>query len=164
MKTYQQKYDEAWSAAQAGGMTSGDSHNFAVDQASRPVKEIKHTPGPWKAEGSLIIDGNRPAWQLKIAILPTTIDPRPTPDAAATSLEQRDANAALIAAAPSLLQELLNDKHTLSRLWAILNIVLEGGWSAAELGERKLITEAITLISSRCAPIDAVIKSAGGGK
>ena len=47
MKTYQQKYDEAWSAAQAGGMTSGDSHNFAVDQASRPVKEIKHTPESW---------------------------------------------------------------------------------------------------------------------
>ena len=50
--------------------------------------------------------GQREAWQLKIAILPTKIDPIPTLDAAASTHEERDANAKLIAAAPELLAAL----------------------------------------------------------
>jgi len=46
------------------------------------------------------------AWQLIVATLPTTIDPIPTPDAAAKTLEQRNSNANLIAAAPELLAAL----------------------------------------------------------
>ncbi len=46
------------------------------------------------------------AWQLIVATLPTTIDPIPKSDAAAKTLEQRNSNAALIAAAPDLLAAL----------------------------------------------------------
>lgn len=46
------------------------------------------------------------AWQFKVAILPTTIDPKPTFDAAAKNIAERDANAHLIAAAPELLAAL----------------------------------------------------------
>lgn len=68
----------------------------------------QHTPGPWKAQGAEIIAaGSREAWQSKIAILPTTIDPRPTLDAAAKTIEERDANARLIAAAPEMLAALM---------------------------------------------------------
>ena len=66
--------------------------------------KTQHAPGPWKAQGSRIIQaGKMEAWQLIIASLPTTIDPRPTPDAAAKEYATRDANARLIAAAPELL-------------------------------------------------------------
>lgn len=75
----------------------------------------QHTPGPWKAQGSRIVQaGKMEAWQLIIASLPTTIDPRPTPDAAAKEYATRDANARLIAAAPELLA-------TLERLLSIAN-------------------------------------------
>ena len=67
----------------------------------------QHTPGPWKAQGSRIVQaGKMEAWQLIIASLPTTIDPRPTPDAAAKEYATRDANARLIATAPDLLATL----------------------------------------------------------
>ena len=67
----------------------------------------QHTPGPWKAQGSRIVQaGKMEAWQLIIASLPTTIDPRPTPDAAAKEYATRDANARLIAAAPEMLHAL----------------------------------------------------------
>lgn len=56
--------------------------------------KTKHTPGPWTAAGPRITC--RDNWNLIVAILPTTIDPRPTPDAAADSLAERDANAARI--------------------------------------------------------------------
>ncbi len=64
--------------------------------------QTKWTPGPWKAQGHEIITTQREAWQFKVAILPTTIDPRPTPDAAARSIEERDANARLISLAPEM--------------------------------------------------------------
>jgi hypothetical protein len=64
----------------------------------------KHTPGPWKHGGPTILSGG--AWNLVVAILPTTIDPRPTADAAAHTIKERDANARLIAAAPDLLNML----------------------------------------------------------
>jgi hypothetical protein len=64
----------------------------------------KHTPGPWKHGGPTILSGG--AWNLVVAILPTTIDPRPTADAAAHTIEEREANARLIAAAPDMLQAL----------------------------------------------------------
>ena len=77
--------------------------------------KTQHAPGPWKAQGSRIIQaGKMEAWQLIIASLPTTIDPRPTPDAAAKEYATRDANARLIAAAPELLA-------TLERLLSIAN-------------------------------------------
>lgn len=66
-----------------------------------------HTPGPWEASGSRITQGGpKRAWQLTIAILPTTVDPRPTADAAAKSIAERDANAQLMASAPDLLTAL----------------------------------------------------------
>ncbi len=75
-----------------------------------------HTPGPWKAQGHEIIAAARPSWQLKIAILPTTVDPRPTPDAAATTLGERDANAKLIAKAPAMLSALQHVHGMLDKL------------------------------------------------
>lgn len=63
-----------------------------------------HTPGPWEASGCRVLQaGAMKNWQLVVAIIPTTIDPKPTPDAAADTISQRDANARLIAAAPELL-------------------------------------------------------------
>ena len=79
------------------------------------LPRARHTTGPWRAQGTEIIQaGPREAWQLKVAILPTTIDPRPTVGAAAKSLLERDANARLIAAAPELLaalEKLCADKY-----------------------------------------------------
>lgn len=69
--------------------------------------QTQHTPAPWEAQGSRIIQaGKMKAWQLIIASLPTTMDPKPTPDAAAKDHATRDANARLIAAAPDLLNML----------------------------------------------------------
>lgn len=63
-----------------------------------------HTPGPWKHQGCEIIQaGKMEAWQFKVAILPTTIDPKSTFDAAAKTIAERDANGRLMAAAPDLL-------------------------------------------------------------
>jgi hypothetical protein len=77
----------------------------------------KHTPGPWKHGGPTILSGG--AWNLVVAILPTTIDPRPTADAAAHTIEEREANARLIAAAPDMLAALNRCKNHLA-------FVLEG--------------------------------------
>jgi len=86
--------------------------------------KTKHTSGPWIAQGSLITQGGHMKdWMLKIASLPTTIDPRPCPDAAAKSIEEREANARLIAAAPELLAALQDCIETLEA--ATLRVEME---------------------------------------
>lgn len=79
--------------------------------------QTQHTPAPWEAQGSRIIQaGKMKAWQLIIASLPTTIDPKPTPDAVAKDHATRDANARLIAAAPDLLVAASNAANVLAAL------------------------------------------------
>jgi len=63
-----------------------------------------HTPGPWIAEGSQILQGGYlKDWKLEIASLPSRSDPIPKLDSAAKNNSERNANARLIAAAPELL-------------------------------------------------------------
>lgn len=60
-----------------------------------------HTPGPWRASGCAVETSD--AWRLVVAILPSRVDPRPTPDAVAETRADRDSLARLIAAAPEML-------------------------------------------------------------
>lgn len=71
------------------------------------VQTAQHTPGPWIASGSQILQGGYlKEWRLEIASLPSRADPNPKLDAAAKNHSERNANARLIAAAPELLEAL----------------------------------------------------------
>lgn len=61
----------------------------------------------WKAQGPFVMQaGPMEAWQLLVCVVPSTVDPKPTPDAAAKSKEQAQDYARLIAAAPEMLKVL----------------------------------------------------------
>lgn len=67
----------------------------------------QHTPGPWIASGSQILQGGQlKDWKLVIASLPSRSDLQPKLDSAAKNYGERNANARLIAAAPELLEAL----------------------------------------------------------
>jgi hypothetical protein len=70
-----------------------------------PDTTPKHTPGPWIAEGSQILQGGYlKDWKLVIASLPSRADPVAKLDSAAKNYSERNANARLIAEAPELLK------------------------------------------------------------
>lgn len=68
------------------------------------TNEQKHTPGPWRENGSVVTAQGSMA--LVVANVRCQLDPIVRPDAAAKTFAERDANARLIAAAPELLEAL----------------------------------------------------------
>jgi hypothetical protein len=91
-----------------GAMVAEDDKVFLVTGTVFDVSQttaVAHTTGPWKLNGPQIISNGD--WKSVVAVLPTKIDPRPTPDAAARTIAERDANARLIASAPELLDAMI---------------------------------------------------------
>lgn len=94
-------YKQAYQQAQAGGMNETNSHEFALDIASRysyeaaPAKSGQHTPGPWKKRCYRSQYGAVGYWNT-------------TPFEVAQDCPEQiaQANARLIAAAPELLEAL----------------------------------------------------------
>lgn len=67
-------------------------------QATQPAEPMR-----WKAQGPfVIVAGRMEAWQLCVCVVPSTVDPRPTPDAAAKDKATAERYARLIAEAPAM--------------------------------------------------------------
>lgn len=94
-------------------------HNLMDAQIERSSQgAVKATRNPlaylkWKARGPFVyITGALDAWGLRVCVVPSRVDPKPTPDAAASTKEEAEAFARLIAAAPDLLEALTEAAET----------------------------------------------------
>ncbi|MCR9292038.1 MAG: hypothetical protein NXI32_04915 [bacterium] len=87
--------------------------------------ETKYTPGPWVAGGSLVSNKSRYIAVVQHNLAPRELDAKDYSRYGAQTMEELDANARLIAAAPDLLKavEQFVDEFERGREWVSLDSI-----------------------------------------